>query len=407
MLPTCSPESATVPPPRTTPAPPAGSRIEVLVADDDDLVCRSIARILKNEGFGVRTVTDGSAVIEALRERSFDVILSDICMPETSGTDLLRLLQAYDVKIPVLLMTGQPGVESATEAVELGAVHYLRKPIAPADLKRAIEATVRGGRASPIPISNGPTVAAPPSPDPNDSDDLAARVDRAIASLWLAYQPIVSVRSSRVVAYQALLRSAEPTFRSSGELGVAARRVGREIDLGRAVRVEVAAALEEGPQRPLMVLDLWPHDLLDPELASEGGVLAPHARRVVFAINQSPEFEALSDLEARVHILKFMGYRIAVDDLGAGASGLGSLSRLEPDFARVDSGLVRDIQTSVVRKRVLQTMMDLCDELDINVIASEVELPEERDTLRQIGCDLMQGSFFAKPEKKFPLLAWT
>lgn len=395
-------ELPTRPPPRSTPVPAPGARLRVLVADDDELVCRAVERILKSQGFGVTCVCDGNAAVAALMEHPFDVILSDVNMPGTSGMDLMRVLQAYDLKVPVVFMTGQPGSSIADEARELGVVHYLRKPVAPAELRRTLEAAAHGVQAPETTISSvRPTLAI------QTVQASGGAVDRAIDSLYVEYQPIVSVRSTRVIAYEVVAGFIEPAFPSLEELTTAAERVGRAQELRRELRELVAEAIESAPPRALLMLGIGVHDLTDSDLPSESSALAKHARRVVLSIKQGPGLSQIEDLEARVAILKFMGFKVAVDDMSNEGSGLSSLAQLEPDFVKIEAAVVRNLHASMVRKRIVRTVMTLCDGLDINVIAEGVETAEERDCLRQLGCDFMQGGFFSRPHKAFPLTAWT
>src|SRR5687767_4896059 len=112
--------------------PSTGPRApRVLVADDDPAVARSLQRVLGAAGFEVILVADGNAAVEELKTRGFEVVLTDIHMPGTNGVDLLRLVRAYDLDVPVILMTGEPEVDTAVEAIELGALGYLRKPLDP------------------------------------------------------------------------------------------------------------------------------------------------------------------------------------------------------------------------------------------------------------------------------------
>lgn len=408
MLAECYPDDdlPTMPPPRSTPVPRPGAQLRVLVADDDALVCRAVERILRNQGFHVSTVSDGNSAVTALMSNKFDVILSDVCMPGTSGMDLMRVLRAYDLRVPVVLMTGQPGHTAANEARELGAAQYLRKPVAPVELRRALEAAARGIREEVAPVGSSvrPTLAAPAD---DDVAGLAPRFERAMASLWMAYQPVVSVRSTRVIAYEAFVRSGEVSFQTPEELFVAAEKLGKSQELCRKIRGKVADALKSAPERTFLILGVGAHDLLDKELASEDSPLSRHAKRIVLQVKQSSRLAQIQDLDARLHILRFMGFRVAVDDMSADGSGLTSFAQLEPDFVKIDGALVRDLQSSLVRKRIVRTVITLCDGIDVYVIAEGVETAEERDCLRQLGVDFMQGSFFSRAQKAFPLTAWT
>ena len=111
-------------------------------------------------------------------------------------------------------------------------------------------------------------------------------------------------------------------------------------------------------------------------------------------------------MELRLEILRYMGFRIAVDDLGAGAAGLSSFARLSPEFVKLDMALVRDVHLSEVGQRVVRAMTSLCKDMHVRVIAEGVETAEERDTLAGLGCDWMQGYLFARPQRGFALSGW-
>ncbi len=101
-----------------------------------------------------------------------------------------------------------------------------------------------------------------------------------------------------------------------------------------------------------------------------------------------------------------MGFRIAVDDLGAGYAGLTSFALLEPDFVKFDMALVRDVQTSPIRQKLIGSMTTLCREMGMRVVAEGIETVEERDTVMQLGCDLLQGFLLGRPGRAFPTPTW-
>src|SRR5579862_2221535 len=101
-----------------------------LIVDDEPLLVRAHARVLSSSGFAVETAADGAAAMAAVEKVPFDVILSDIDMPGMDGIRLLEGVRRHDVDVPVILITGAPSVRTAIEALELGALRYLIKPVA-------------------------------------------------------------------------------------------------------------------------------------------------------------------------------------------------------------------------------------------------------------------------------------
>jgi DNA-binding NtrC family response regulator len=118
----------------------------VLVVDDDEDLLRVSARALRDEGFEVRTFNSAKPVLEALESAAgrIDVVLSDIHMPDLSGLELLAAVRERWPTVVVTLMTGQAELDSAVQALRLGAYDYLVKPVDPFEtlspaLRRAVE----------------------------------------------------------------------------------------------------------------------------------------------------------------------------------------------------------------------------------------------------------------------------
>ena len=113
--------------------------------------------------------------------------------------------------------------------------------------------------------------------------------------------------------------------------------------------------------------------------------------------------EHIPDIRARVARLRSLGYRIAVDDLGEGYSGLNSFAQLEPDVVKLDMTLIRGIDTTPTKRKMVHALTTLCRELGTPLVAEGVETEVERDILVDLGADLFQGYLFAKPGRPFPL----
>lgn len=395
--------AVTLPPPSR---PPAAGRRRVLVADDEPMLGKAIARALGAKGFEVVHVLDGNAAIAEVMQGGFDVIVSDIGMPGSSGIDLLRVVRAYDLDVPVILMTGSPDVGSAMEAVELGAIQYLGKPFELGALQRAVERASRLHQLAKVKRQALELLSAQAS-EAGDRAGLMVRLDAALDSLWVAFQPIVDVSQQRIVAYEALMRTREPSLPHPGAVLSAAERLGRLDDVGRRVREVVAQDFPDAPDDALVFVNVHPSDLLDPELATAGSPLSKYAERIVLEITERSSLDGVRDVETRVELLRYLGYRIAVDDLGAGYAGLTSFATLEPEFVKLDMSLVRGIHLSPVRRKLVESIASVCLAMGKRVIAEGVEVEAERTEVLRLGCDLMQGYFFARPEASFGAVAWS
>jgi DNA-binding NtrC family response regulator len=92
--------------------------LQLLLVDDDPAVIRVYASALARHGVTVQTASNGKEAAGRVKTNRFDVIVSDISMPEMSGIEFLKSVRAHDLDVPVILITGEPSVESAARAVE-------------------------------------------------------------------------------------------------------------------------------------------------------------------------------------------------------------------------------------------------------------------------------------------------
>jgi EAL domain-containing protein (putative c-di-GMP-specific phosphodiesterase class I)/ActR/RegA family two-component response regulator len=383
-------------------APPTKGR--VLVVDDEPALRQAYSRMLRHAGFVVAEASNGREAIAAIREADLDVIVSDINMPEVDGIELLRRVRASNLDIPVILVTGQPAIKTAVRAVELGALRYLEKPV---DGETLVESVLSASRLHEMARLKRQALAlhGDSSMLPGDRSGLEAILNQALASLWMAYQPIVSWSGRSLYAYEALLRTAEGPYSRPDIVLEVSERLGRLHDLGRATRAQVAAQVPEVPAQ-CMFVNLHPHDLLDPTLYDPASPLSRVAEKVILEVTERATLDRVKDVREKVAKLRALGFRIAIDDLGAGYAGLTSFAQLEPDIVKLDMSLVRDVHRHDVKRRIITSMTRLCQEMNLQVVAEGVETAEERDTIVACGCDLLQGYLLARPGKAFPEVSW-
>jgi EAL domain-containing protein (putative c-di-GMP-specific phosphodiesterase class I) len=370
------------------------------VVDDDVSLTRVIQRVLKLAGRDSVVAHDGNSAAQAILTGPFDVVLSDINMPGMSGVDLLRLVRAHDLDVPVVLMTGDPSLDTAMEALSLGALQYLPKPTPNDELVGVVERASRLHRMArmkrdALALGSGHHLAS-------DRAGLEAAFERALDSMWIAFQPIIDSGSRGLFGYEALMRGREPSLPHPGAMLDAAERLDRLFDLGRRVRDLSAEAFLRAPADVLLFVNLHTRDLLDPTLFDEHAPLSRIASRVVLELTERASLEDVDDPSGRVARLRSAGFRMAIDDLGAGYAGLSSFAALEPEIVKLDMSLVRNIDQSAIRRRLVGSMTALCEEMRMQVVAEGIETPAERDCIIGLRCGLLQGYLFAKPGPPFP-----
>lgn len=361
-----------------------GTQPHVLVVDDEDGVRRVFSRVLLRAGFRVTEAADGVAALSLLSTNHYDVLLSDINMPTLSGVALLAAVRKRSLTTQVVLATGNPTIETAMGAVELGAVRYLAKPV---DHRVLVEVIREAARRQKELERVG------------DNSRLMAAFEEALEYALLYIQPVVSLRRRMIWGYEALLRTTASRLSSPMSILAAAGPLQQLDRLGRHVRQLAAEKLKQLPPDVQLLVNLHPQDLFDSQLQDPQMPLSVVANRIILEVTEHASIGHRRDVERTAQQLRNMGFGIAIDDLGAGHAGLNRLLYLRPSLVKLDMELVRGIQYDSMQRTLVSTMIRLCEDLGIQIIVEGVETKDERDVLADLGCDLMQGYFFARPQE--------
>lgn len=112
--------------------------IKALVIDDEQIVLDSVAKILSTENYEVDVTLSSREGLDWAIQRTYDLVLTDIRMPEIGGMRILRDIKRVKPSLPVVIITGYATVQSAVQAMKLGATDYLEKPFTPDELLKAV-----------------------------------------------------------------------------------------------------------------------------------------------------------------------------------------------------------------------------------------------------------------------------
>ncbi len=117
----------------------------VLVVDDEKSIRNTVSEFLRMDGHEVRRAEDADAAMALMEQQSFDVVVTDIILPRVSGVALLQRIKEQAPDIQVIMMTGEPTVDTAVEAVRAGAYDYLSKPVGRQNLLAVVAQAARLG----------------------------------------------------------------------------------------------------------------------------------------------------------------------------------------------------------------------------------------------------------------------
>jgi diguanylate cyclase (GGDEF)-like protein len=259
--------------------------------------------------------------------------------------------------------------------------------------------------------------------DPLSSRHALERLD-VEAELWSAlerdelmvhYQPILDLRTSRVVGFEALARWQHPlrglvlpvdfiALAEESELIIA---IGRVI-LEKACRQAKLWRTRWPDQNLNMSVNLSPRQFLDPDLANGiSQVLGATGLEPSALELEITESSVMDPSEASLGVLKqlrSLGVRIVLDDFGTGYSSLAYLRQLPLDTIKVDRSFVTDLDVGDPNVGIIRAVVSLAHGLGITVVAEGIETPEQALRLRDLGCDMGQGFHLSPPVSGVALL---
>ena len=209
------------------------------------------------------------------------------------------------------------------------------------------------------------------------------------------FQPVVELESSRTVGYEALTRFDDS--RNPAERFAEAVTLGLDAELELACLRRSIAAASVLPAGSWVGLNVSPAFLVSCEELP--ALLSTADREVLLEIT---EHAPVPDYEALHHAIRRLGehVRVAVDDAGAGYSGLQRIIELAPDLIKLDITLVRGIEGDPGRQALVAGMVHFARQTGSTLLAEGIETPAEARLLRELGVDLGQGYLFGRPERQ-------
>ncbi len=222
------------------------------------------------------------------------------------------------------------------------------------------------------------------------------------AQVFYCFQPIFSARSGRVIAYEALMRSDLPTLRSPATIMKLAREQGALYEIERITFTKALETFDSLCRAGSVSGDamLFVNSIANACLSHEDGKYINNhwhelCRRMVVEITEEEEID-YEALERKRNAPGFSGM-FALDDYGSGYSNENTLLQLAPRFVKVDITIIRGIDTSPDKQQILRNVVAYAHPRSMKIVAEGVETAAELRTVIELGADLLQGYFLARP----------
>jgi EAL domain-containing protein (putative c-di-GMP-specific phosphodiesterase class I) len=372
----------------------------VLLVDDDHGCRRAFDAILDTQRIECIHAASGADAVALLESQSFDAALVEVQLPDTSGFDLLTRLRAREPLLPVVMMSDSPSLESMQRALQLRATSFLAKPVAPDDLVASVRHAVQDGQVRRV-QQRLMVLKATTAETFSDLRATEQRLSESLAGLYMVFQPIVR-SDGAIFGFEALLRTCGP-YRNPLEFLSVAEALGRLEELGRAARRAISEVLAMHPERrePIFV-NIHPSEFRAEHLGRDDEPLLPWASRIILEVTERAQLGSATEVADTLRLLRNKGFRFALDDLGEGYAGLSWLVKLAPDVTKIDMSLIRGIESDPLKRDAVASLVNICRRARAFVVAEGVETAEEARTLRDLGCELLQGYYFARPGAPFP-----
>jgi len=229
--------------------------------------------------------------------------------------------------------------------------------------------------------------------------DECEKAERLGFQFEYAYQPIVDLHNRSVIAHEALVR---------GPGGEGAATVLSQVNdqnryrFDQSCRVKaIKGAAELGMTQPVSI-NFLPNAIYKPEVCIRTTLEAARVHsfpleQIIFEVTEGERIDDGPWFASILREYKRCGFKTAIDDFGAGYAGLKLLSDFQPDIIKIDMDLIRNVDTNRARQAIVRSLVSLCQDMNIQVVAEGIETAGERDFLLDTGIHLMQGYLFAKP----------
>lgn len=235
--------------------------------------------------------------------------------------------------------------------------------------------------------------------------DLSAKVARVVTERLVrpAYQPVVDLRTGRVIGFEGLVRTKKDApFDNPGALFAAAEAGGRTTELDFACIEAVLSGMEQIAPDQSLSINISPRSLEAAEFNTGSllGLVTKYGadpRRITIEMTEREAVEDIERLRSVISACQGAGFRVAVDDVGAGNAGLRLLSQIHFDIVKIDLSLVQDGEQRETSLAVLRALADLAARWGALVVAEGVETPSQLWVIQELGMAAGQGYLLGKP----------
>ncbi|MGL5604180.1 MAG: EAL domain-containing response regulator [Plesiomonas sp.] len=386
----------------------------IAIVDNDIIECEFLQKKLQTlYDVNVISFSDIESALYELPDHSVDAILCDIHMPDKSGAEFLLNLKALYTENPTILRPTIIWLSSTNEhvlyshqrlAIESGfhCPLVINKPLQAQHYPSIIGAITYQQKT----LSHNTPKKNPSHPTPISSKGIN-RLLLMIRGVSLVLQPKIALNKQRIIGAEALARFTESTHLSENDhMAIIADIETHNLDnllfmtmLDKVIKLQ-CSLIKQGIRRPISI-NASAKTIASIELVKEilqrwFSANLP-AQLLTIELTENSRINSKIELMAAMNLLRNEGFGISLDDYGIGISSLKMLSEIPFTELKLDKAFIANITENPVCYHIVKHTVDLCQKLNISVVAEGVESNNQHLALQEMQCPVAQGYHFYKP----------
>lgn len=375
-----------------------GFKSNILIANEEVALSQMLLMVLGSRGFKTQIVHTGSQAILKAHEQ-VDLIIIDEVLPDIDGLKLCHILKSdpQTRRIPVVI-TGVNQAKNKIQSLQLGADDYLAKPFQSEELLARIEGSLRRQEI---------VVSGNDAPNYQTIQELKDIIQQERVVPY--FQPIYSLNPLRLLGVEVLSRPQTTSNLSNPEvLFKEALRYGLYYDLEMVVWKKAIDAAQRVFGKEYLFLNCNPYLIESNRFASVRDLFSDFGmspKNVFFEITERSAIAEFNLFFDRLSDFRTHGFKIAIDDVGAGYASLESIVQTKPEVVKIDRQIIAGAVEDSFKRSIVKLIVAFCNENDIICIAEGIETKEDFDFLVKIGVFAGQGYYLYRPAERIDLQA--
>jgi len=373
----------------------------VLIVDDEPAVSQLLTILLASHGYTTKVALTGRQALESISQ-NIDLVLLDMVLPDSEGIQICQQLKSNSQTkdIPIIIITGSQNKSDRIESLYLGAEDYLTKPFEPEELFARMDVVFRRHGVRSV-DDNSPQ-------DQETICELRRIIDEE--SVNVCFQPIYYLKPMRLLGLEMLSRpqtntsmvNPEVLFKNALKYGVY-----YEVEMiGWRKAIKMASNIFDGRQK--LFLNCDPYLVESEKFKSIKDIfytLGMSCNETFLEITERSAVTAFDVFYQRLREYRQDGFKIAVDDLGAGYASLESIVEIRPEAVKLDRHIVNGVGHDTYKNSIVKLFVAFCHENNIICVAEGIENKQDFDALIELGVDAGQGYYLCSPTSSIDLLA--